>query len=143
MRGWAGTGEESADEVRVGMNARWRFASSSGTSGGTRAPGTEADPARLTEHSCLMLAAAVVFMHGAPYQSPEVRDVDYGGVLNALTAIGARLVRIAAGGRRRLHLGTLGRLGDGGDHDRRGKAGRRLGVVVVTPRTAIPAGPAR
>ena len=57
MRGWAGTGEESADEVRVGMNARWRFASSSGTSGGTRAPGTEADAARLTEQSCLMLAA--------------------------------------------------------------------------------------
>lgn len=53
----------------------------------------------LTDVSTLTAAVAdidaVVFTHGAAYQSPLVRDVDYGGVLNILKAIGKRRVRIA------------------------------------------------
>ncbi len=61
--------------------------------------GTEAVAGDLTDASTLAAAVegidAAVFTHGAPYQSPKVRDVDYGGVLNVLTAIGDRPVRIA------------------------------------------------
>lgn len=60
---------------------------------------TQAVSGDLTDPSSLAAAVdgidAVVFTHGAAYQSPAVRDVDYGGVRNILDAIGSRPVRIA------------------------------------------------
>lgn len=66
----------------------------------SKAPqGTTAIAGDLTDASTLAEAVdgvdAVVFTHGAPYQSPTVQDVDYGGVRNVLEAIGDRPVRIA------------------------------------------------
>lgn len=61
--------------------------------------GTEAVAGDLTDPATLIAAVegidAVVFTHGAPYGSSEVRDVDYGGVRSVLAAIGDRDVRIA------------------------------------------------
>ena len=61
--------------------------------------GTEPVTGDLTDPASLTAAVdgidAVVFTHGAPYQSQAVRDVDYGGVVGVLEAIGDRPVRIA------------------------------------------------
>ncbi|MDI9628902.1 MAG: SDR family oxidoreductase [Acidobacteriota bacterium] len=51
------------------------------------------DPASL--HDAVDGVDAVVFTHGTHGGEPGVRDVDYGGVRNVLTAIGPRPVRIA------------------------------------------------
>lgn len=62
-------------------------------------PGTQAVAGDLTHPGSLTAAVdgidAVIFTHGAPYQSTKVQDVDYGGVRNVLAAIGSNPVRIA------------------------------------------------
>jgi uncharacterized protein YbjT (DUF2867 family) len=60
---------------------------------------------------------AVVFTHGAPYTSPAVRDVDYGGVRNVLIALGDRPVRIAL----MTAIGVTNRAGGYHDWKRRGE----------------------
>lgn len=66
---------------------------------GNAPAGTQAVSGDLTDPSTLTAAVegidAVVFTHGAAYQSSAVRDVDYGGVRNILNAIGAHPIRIA------------------------------------------------
>ncbi len=91
--GTGSIGRHVADAAtRAGHTVRI-LSRSTRTATGSAVTGDLTDPASLK--AAVDGIDAVVFTHGTHGGEPGVRDVDYGGVRNILTAIGAQPVRIA------------------------------------------------